>query len=106
MLYAIFAYHLEQDITALTPAQDAALMDSILEAAARIDQLQLAALGRSPGVRREHAERGRRRCRPKSPHHSSARLRELPGLWRPGRLSPTSKFARRPLEQRDEPHVA
>jgi hypothetical protein len=29
MLYAIFAYHLEHDIAALTPAQDAALMESI-----------------------------------------------------------------------------
>jgi hypothetical protein len=26
MLYALFAYHIEQDITDLTPAQDAALM--------------------------------------------------------------------------------
>jgi hypothetical protein len=29
MLYAIFAYHIEQEITALTPAQDAALMETM-----------------------------------------------------------------------------
>jgi hypothetical protein len=36
MLYAVFAYHLEHDITALTPAQDAALMDSINEVHGRL----------------------------------------------------------------------
>ncbi|MEP7210419.1 MAG: YciI family protein [Alphaproteobacteria bacterium] len=38
MLYAIFAYHLEHDITALTPAQDAALMDSINTVHARLTE--------------------------------------------------------------------
>ena len=71
------------------------------------DQLQPASVRRPPGVRREHAERGRRRRRPQSPHHSSARLLgELRGLWRPAALPPTSKFARRPIEQGDEAHVA
>jgi hypothetical protein len=38
MLYAVFAYHLEREITELTPAQDAALMDSINKVHSRLTE--------------------------------------------------------------------
>jgi hypothetical protein len=38
MLYAIFAYHLEQDITDLTPAQDEALMQGMHKVHGRLTE--------------------------------------------------------------------
>jgi hypothetical protein len=38
MLYAMFAYHLEKTITALTPADDSALMTDILRVNARLTE--------------------------------------------------------------------
>jgi hypothetical protein len=38
MLYAMFAYHLEKDITALTPAQDQALMTGMHKVHSRLTE--------------------------------------------------------------------
>ena len=38
MLYAMFAYHLEKDITALTPAQDEALMTGMHKVHSRLTE--------------------------------------------------------------------
>lgn len=38
MLYAILAYHVEADVMAMTPAEDAGLMDRLMKAHERVNQ--------------------------------------------------------------------